>query len=231
MQGGITVASGALTLNGCLGVSNDERPAQRFRQARTLYNGPIVLASASLRASIRTPVRLDARRGRRHGRVQPEFRRGRQHDGFRRHRHFDRRCHPGRLGRLDARSGERHLRPGPTNVNSGTLMVGNGVYRPALTRSTPGSTITVASGATLEFNNANTTTTVTMANPIAGAGTVLLQGFNNNGGGRRSQLCTRCPGTTPVSRARGGSITRNFYNNTSSAGWARGRSTFRSAAG
>ena len=64
---------------------------------------------------------------------------------------------------------------GATTVSAGTLSVGNG----GSVGSIPGATaVSVASGATMAWNNANTTALRSIANPISGAGNVLLQGQN-----------------------------------------------------
>lgn len=64
---------------------------------------------------------------------------------------------------------------GATTVNGGTLSVGNGGTSGAIAA---GSAVSIASGATMMWNNANSTALRTIANNISGAGTLLLQGQN-----------------------------------------------------
>ncbi|NDZ15982.1 autotransporter outer membrane beta-barrel domain-containing protein [Variovorax sp. WS11] len=64
---------------------------------------------------------------------------------------------------------------GATAVEAGTLSVGNGGTAGSIAG---GSAVSVAAGATMAWNNNNFTGGRTIANPISGAGTVLLQGQN-----------------------------------------------------
>jgi autotransporter-associated beta strand protein len=74
---------------------------------------------------------------------------------------------------------------GATTVSSGTLSVGNGSNIGSLAA---GSAVSVGPGATMKWNNNNSTTNLTVANPISGAGTVLLQGQNDISGGLQVSL-------------------------------------------
>ncbi|MBO9537056.1 YDG domain-containing protein [Herbaspirillum sp.] len=65
---------------------------------------------------------------------------------------------------------------GATTVSAGTLSVGNGGTVGSISGS---SAIAIASGATMMWDNANTTSTRTIANSISGAGTLLLKGYNS----------------------------------------------------
>lgn len=67
---------------------------------------------------------------------------------------------------------------GSTTVNAGTLTVGNGTNAGSIAG---GSNVTVAAGAQMTWNNSNSSgSSITLANNLSGAGTVLLQGSNSN---------------------------------------------------
>lgn len=98
---------------------------------------------------------------------------------------------------------------GATTVSAGTLSVGNGGTTGAIAG---GSAVSIAGGATMMWDK-NTTAVQTIANPISGAGTLLLKGYNattalNNGQYTLAGDNNGLTGTIQLVGARLGTVTQ-----------------------